>query len=118
MDTVRTRAVRLLTSFYRRDGYTRRQDADRLAAEGSQRYRKGDEVRLVARTLEELQLLRRLPRQAGFEPGRPFRKGRQYRQPVYGREPVARFLAAVEREGDVPRAAPAAGRRAREKRMR
>jgi len=54
---------------------------------------------LVASTVEELRLVRRLLREAGFKPGRPFRKGRQYRQPVYGRQAVARFLEAVESEG-------------------
>jgi len=99
MDTGRTRAARALAWYYRRNGYVRRQDTDRIANEGPQQYKKGDEVRLVASTVEELRLVRRLLREAGFKPGRPFRKGRQYRQPVYGRQAVARFLEAVESEG-------------------
>lgn len=87
-----------LAFFFRRNGYVRYQNAERLAAEG-QRYKKGDEVRLVATSLAELRAIRRLLRQAGFKPGRPFRKAKQYRQPVYGRSVVARFLAFI---GELP----------------
>ena len=100
METGWSRAVRALAWYYRRNGYVRRQDADRLANDGSQQYKKGDEIRLVARTVEELRLVRRLLREAGFRPARPFRKGRQHLQPVYGQQAVARFLDAVESEGD------------------
>ena len=88
-------AVKHLREFFRRNGYVRRQNPIRVAEEGSQRYRKGEEVRLTASSSEELRLIRRLLRQAGFTPGRPFVKGRQYRQPVYGRQEVARFLELV-----------------------
>jgi len=84
-----------LTQFFRRNGYARWQDARRVEEDGSQRYRKGDEVRLVANAPEELTVIRRLLREAGFQPGRPFVKGRQHRQPLYGREAVRRFLELV-----------------------
>ncbi len=84
-----------LTDFFQRNGYVRRQNSDRLSEVGSQSYRKGDEVRLVANTRVELALIRRLLRAAGFKPGRAFTKGRQYRQPLYGRAEVARFLELV-----------------------
>lgn len=82
---------------FRRNGYVRRPNRARLAEEGYQHYKKGYEVRLVASSREELQVLRRSLREAGFIPGRAFRKARQYRQPVYGREAVARFLKLVRR---------------------
>lgn len=88
-------AVNQLRDLFRRNGYVRRQNPVRVAEEGWQRYRKGEEVRLVAGSAEELRLVRRLLRQAGFTPGRPFAKGRQFRQPVYGRKEVARFLALI-----------------------
>lgn len=84
-----------LRFFYRRNGYTRWQHADRVEHEGSQVYKKGDEVRLVANDADELALIRDLLVEAGFRPGRPFTRSRQYRQPLYGRESVARFLALV-----------------------
>ncbi len=86
----------VLTGFFRRNGYTRWQDSRRRQREGYWAYKKGDEVRLVAESLRELALIRRLLRRAGFRPGRSFRKGRQYRQPVYGRQAVARFLDLIE----------------------
>ncbi|HEV3004049.1 MAG TPA: hypothetical protein VGX78_06280 [Pirellulales bacterium] len=85
----------LLAGFFRRNGYTRWQDARRKQHEGYKTYKKGDEVRLVAESLRELALVRRLLRRAGFRPRRPFRKGNQYRQPLYGRQTVARFLTLI-----------------------
>jgi hypothetical protein len=87
--------VEQLGAFFRRNGYVRRQSADRLAAEGYEAYKKGDEVRLVADSKAELRAIRRLLRAAGFTPGRPFPKANQWRQPVYGRAAVARFLALI-----------------------
>lgn len=91
--------VEQLAAFFRRNGYVRWQNVKRLESQGWRIYKKGDEVRLVADTKRELALIRRLLRQAGFKPGRSFVKGRQYRQPVYGREEVSRFLALIEEVG-------------------
>ena len=84
-----------LAAFFHRNGYVRRQDAGRLAAEGYDGYKKGDEVRLVAASGQELAVMRKLLRRAGFEPGRPFVKGRRMRLPIYGRAAVQRFLGLV-----------------------
>jgi hypothetical protein len=99
-DALSASDLALLAGFFRRNGYVRWQDARRQRREGYWAYKKGDEVRLVAESLRELALIRRLLRRAGFRPGRPFRKGRQYRQPLYGRPAVARFLALIESEVD------------------
>ena len=87
--------VKHLRELFLRNGYVRRQNPIRVAEEGWQRYRKGEEVRLTANSAGELRLVRRLLRRAGFTPGRPFVKGRQYRQPLYGRQEVARFLDLI-----------------------
>ncbi len=84
-----------LADFYRKGGSVRRHDSERLALEGYMLYKKGDEIRLRARSKTELRLLRRLLRQAGFNPGRPEPKGRGWRQPLYGREEVTHFLVCV-----------------------
>jgi len=91
----RIAVVKQLRESFRRNGYVRRQNPVRVEEEGSRRYRKGDELRLTASSAEELRLVRRLLRQAGFRPGRAFVKGQQYRQPVYGRQEVARFLDLI-----------------------
>lgn len=85
-----------LAAFFRRNGIVRQQNPRRVAEEGWENYKKGDEVRLVADTPEELLLMHRLLINVGFEPGRPFRKGGQYRLPIYGRKEVARFLEMVD----------------------
>ena len=91
----------LLAAFFRRNGYVRLQNQQRLEEEGPASYRKGDEIRLVASSARELRLIRSLLKEAGFRPGRDFVKGRQYRVPIYGRDAVARFLEMVEAEPEI-----------------
>jgi hypothetical protein len=88
--------VRRLAAYYRRNGYERQLDRVRRKAEG-QFYKKGAEVRLVANSLTELDEIRRLLRRCGFKATRPFIHGKQWRQPVYGIDAVARFLKLVAR---------------------
>lgn len=83
-----------LATFFRRNGYVRRSDPARRAEEG-QRYKKGDEVRLVAASDSELAEIRALLRRAGIKPARPFRKGNTWRQPVYGVAVVGRLLSMM-----------------------
>ena len=87
--------VAQLAALFHRKGYVRRQSPIRRTIEGFNRYKKGDEVRLVANSEVELAEVRRLLFAAGFTPGTPFVKGVQWRQPVYGRAAVARFLELV-----------------------
>lgn len=86
--------VKRLAAYFHRNGYIRPLDADRRELEG-QLYKKGSEIRLVADSIVELREIRRLLKAAGFKRARPFAKGRQWRQPVYGVAEVARFLALV-----------------------
>jgi len=93
-----------LAWFYRRNGYLRRCDPLRRELLGSRAYKRGDEIRLVANSAEELALIRRLLHEAGFRPGAPFGHSGQHRQPVYGREAVRRFLELVGARGSRRRA--------------
>lgn len=77
-------------------GYVRRQNPERVSEDGSGRYKKGDEIRLVVRDEAELERARALLVKAGFKPGKPYRQGGKWRQPVYGRKQVAQFLEMVE----------------------
>ena len=86
-----------LAAFFERNGYVRTQSEDRLEEEGWSRYKKGHEVRLTASTKAELARIRRLLRDAGFEPGKPYVQVTQWRIPLYGREPVLKFLALVRK---------------------
>ncbi len=88
-----------LTAFFRRNGYVRRHDAARYAAQGCMKYKKGGEIRLVANEDKERVRIQRLLKLAGFKAGRPFRKSAERTQacvPIYGREQVARFLSMLE----------------------
>jgi hypothetical protein len=91
--------VTQLAAFFNRNGYVRRVNAERRAAE-PRSYKKGDEVRLVAESAKELRTIRRLLRTAGFRPGRAFRKDKQWRQPIYGRSIVTQFLALIGADAD------------------
>lgn len=84
-----------LAALFQRSGYVRRQDSRRLKADGYARYKKGDELRFIVTSRSELSTVRRLLRRAGFEPGRPFTKSRQFAQPVYGRTAVRELLSLL-----------------------
>jgi hypothetical protein len=87
--------VRELAERFERNGYVRRQNPDRVAEEGPARYKKGDEVRLVAASEADLRHLRELLEAVGFKPGNPYAQAGRFRQPLYGRREVARFLEMI-----------------------
>ena len=85
------RVLARLASFYRRNSCLRVPDTVRLA-EGYRAYEKGCELRLILEDAGELAEVQRLLATAGFRPGRPYRKGPRWVQPLYGHEAVARFV--------------------------
>lgn len=99
-----------LTALFRRNGCVRRHDATRYARQGCMKYKKGEEIRLVANGAEERVRIQRLLKCAGFKAGRPFRKSPERTQiciPIYGREQVTAFLSmAEETEKCQPSASP------------
>ncbi len=84
---------RRLREIYHRNGYMRFPKMDRRREEKTN-YKKGWEVRLVVKSDEELERVRRMLAQAGLKPGRPFKKARQWALPVYGKQAVAFFEGA------------------------
>ncbi|MFJ5234288.1 hypothetical protein ACIQBJ_30840 [Kitasatospora sp. NPDC088391] len=100
------RAARLRLG--RLPGYVRQPDPARRGGEDGRAYKKGWEVRFTARSEEEITEIRELVAAAGFAPARPFFKGHQLIQPVYGIAAVQAYLAAreaVEETGRVRAAA-------------
>ncbi|MGW4893412.1 hypothetical protein ACWEQL_14280 [Kitasatospora sp. NPDC004240] len=75
-------------------GYVRRPDPARRTGEQGHTYKKGWEVRFTARSEAEIAEIRDLVVAAGFAPARPFFKGHQLIQPVYGMAAVQAYLAA------------------------
>ena len=84
-----------LAAFFRRNGYVRPPARKRKPGHERGLFRRGYEFRLTAGSPSELRLICALLRRAGFKPGRPFVKDRQFRQPVYGREELERFLLLI-----------------------
>jgi hypothetical protein len=80
-----------LRQLFRRNGYVRVPNVKRIKRSGRQKYKKGYEVRLVARSTDELKQIRLLLRQIKFKAAKPFRKGRRIIQPIYGRAAIEWF---------------------------
>ncbi|WP_168219562.1 hypothetical protein [Kitasatospora sp. MMS16-BH015] len=77
-------------------GYVRQPDLARRSGEDGHTYKKGWEVRFTARNEQEIAEIREVVIAAGFVPARPFFKGHQLIQPVYGIAAVQAYLAAKE----------------------
>ncbi|MEV6205995.1 hypothetical protein [Kitasatospora sp. NPDC051914] len=90
-------------------GYVRRPDLARRNSADGHTYKKGWEVRFTARTEAEITEIRDLVTAAGFAPARPFFKGHQLIQPVYGIAAVQAYLAAREAFEELARARSGAG---------
>jgi hypothetical protein len=86
--------VAQLKDLYERQGYIRGQKTARRNP-GSRAYHKGYEARFIAHSLKELREVRRILKAAKLKPGRPFKKGNQWRQPVYGADQIERLLKLV-----------------------
>jgi hypothetical protein len=88
-------AIAELSTRFQHSGHVRQQDIERLKEFGYMRYKKGDEVRLAARTEQELVRIQELLRCLDISFGKPFAKGRGFCQPIYGREQVKHFLSLI-----------------------
>jgi hypothetical protein len=93
-ETIGQRAAQLRLG--RLPGYVRQPDPARRNGGDGHTYKKGWEVRFTARTEAEIAEIRDLVIAAGFAPARPFFKGHQLIQPVYGIAAVQAYLAARE----------------------
>lgn len=84
-------ATAQLAAIFERNGYIRLQNSRRLSREGPRSYKKGSEVRLMAKSDAERVYVGELLDILGFTPGRPFAKGRQLCIPIYGRDQIGKF---------------------------
>ncbi|MBI5851031.1 MAG: hypothetical protein HZB39_08375 [Planctomycetes bacterium] len=84
-----------LFEFFMRCSCVRQPKGERRTDEPAT-YKKGWEVRLVLDDLDELTEARRLLARMRLRPGRPYRKGRKWVQPIYGRRAVEAFGTDVE----------------------
>ena len=89
-------AIRRLRELFYRNGYLREpNEHQKFVGREHGTYHKGYELRLVVSSEQELEEVRRLLDRLAFKLAAPHRKGKLFRQPVYGKEPVERFLALV-----------------------
>lgn len=75
--------------------YFRLPDKKRRKIEG-QAYKHGYEVRLVAKDKIELKQIQSLLKDLGFDIGKPFTKGSQLVQPVYGKYQVEKLKTILK----------------------
>lgn len=85
-----------LVRFYLRNGCVRAPRADRLP-DGHETYKKGWEIRLMLESRQELAEIRRLLAATGLPKRRPYKKRKQWVQPIYGLEAVKRFAEWISR---------------------
>lgn len=88
-----------LVEFYRRNGYMRVPN-ETLREDAPREYKKGYEIRLIARSQRELTAIRRLIRQVDLRPGKPFPKHNQWVQPIYGRDAMDLFIIWLDEYGE------------------
>jgi len=80
----------ILAKYLRRNGYVRVPNPKRRERDG-QAYKKGYEVRFVARSTLEINEIRRALVAMDLEPAKPFAKHQQMIQPVYGKQALERL---------------------------
>ena len=89
-------AATLLSHFFQRNGYARHPKATRQSEEGSAKYKKGAEIRLVLKSQAEVDAAYHALIQLALKPGAPFAKAKQLVLPIYGKKKVTRFLQIME----------------------
>ena len=88
-------ALETLIRYFQSNGYVRLPNLEKRKKLQSN-YKKGYELRFVADTKSELREIRQCLQCTGFGVGKPFVKGRQFVQPVYGKKQLDRFLAIAD----------------------
>ncbi|MHA7129808.1 hypothetical protein [Algoriphagus namhaensis] len=92
------RAFKILKEFFLRNGYLRLKDKSKFEKLGSQKYKNGFEVRLIAKNEKELKKIRHAISAMGLYVANSFTKGNQIVQPIYGREITERFEQIKRKE--------------------
>jgi hypothetical protein len=84
-------AYKVLKEVFLRNGYLRIKDSSRVEEAKTQKYKKGYEVRLVAQDEAELARIRVAIVSLSLYLAKPFLKGKQMVQPIYGEEVTRKF---------------------------
>ncbi|WP_144604383.1 hypothetical protein [Algoriphagus algorifonticola] len=84
-------AFKILKEAFLRNGYLRIKDSSKVEKLGSQKYKQGYEVRIVTKNEIELERIRTAISSLGLYAAKPFFKGNQIVQPIYGEEITRKF---------------------------
>ncbi|MBI2565586.1 MAG: hypothetical protein HYV63_00955 [Candidatus Schekmanbacteria bacterium] len=95
MRLTKREAIAELAERFQRNGHVRHPSAERRKEAGTIVYKKGYEVRLIAHSEKELAHIQKLLDLLGFRFGEPYPQAGHFRQPIYGREQVERFLSLI-----------------------
>lgn len=87
---VKKSVVKKLAGYFNRNGYFRIPDP-KMQKKKKSDYKKGYEIRFVAKDKKELSEMKSLLKEAEMKAGKPFNKFNQYVLPVYGKEKYLRF---------------------------
>ena len=87
----RRKPIDALRVYVHQNAYARIPNFDTRHRLSTEKYKKGWEVRVIVTGADVAEEVRELARKAGFRPGRPFAKGRQWAVPIYGAEAVDAF---------------------------
>lgn len=101
MQGISRKTAVILAQLFHRNGNVRIPDP-KLRKAGPRSYKKGYEIRFVARSESELKRISRLLRLSGVKAGRPYQKGRQTVQPVYGKKTVKKLCEMLGLEYKIP----------------
>lgn len=88
-------AEEILTKYFNRNGYMRIPNEYRRKIEKAE-YKKGYEIRFVAKSDSELSEIRQALKKVKFKFGKPFKKNKQIILPVYGKQLFDKFKVMLE----------------------
>jgi hypothetical protein len=84
-------AFKILKEIFLRNGNLRIKDSSRVEESRTQKYKKGFEVRLLAKDEVELERIQSAISSLDLYVAKPFLKGNQIVQPIYGEEITRKF---------------------------
>ncbi|MBI3194153.1 MAG: hypothetical protein HYZ34_06775 [Ignavibacteriae bacterium] len=84
--------MKILKEVFLRSEDVRTPDKKLQTTQGTQKYKKGYEIRLTVYSADELESVKKKLRLYNVTYGKPFKKARRFIIPIYGKDTVKRFL--------------------------
>ncbi len=87
--------LKIINYYLNANAYMRLPNENRRKTD-KQKYKKGYEIRFVAKSDAECREIAHALEECGFNPGKPFKKGTQIIVPLYGREALIKLKELLE----------------------